>query len=171
MMRSHATRIESILRRVRGLAIRPVFVDRGSASARSSKLAAPAPDGLHDHRTQALERPAPLLQDGRERRIELADSLGELLTILNSRRSVDEILDHVLERVINLLDSAAGAIYLLDDDSGEPFLRVKAARGMDLDVVATRLRVGVPITGLAVHALAPGRRIRSDRALPTNSTT
>jgi len=45
---------------------------------------------------------------GRERRIELADSLSELLTILNSRQSVDEILDHVLERVINVLDSRAG---------------------------------------------------------------
>jgi signal transduction histidine kinase len=107
------------------------------------------------NRLQAVERPSPLVPDGRERRIELADSLSALLTILNSRRSVDEILDHVLERVVNVLDSAAGAIYLLDSTDGEPFLRVVAARGMDLDVVATRLRVGVPITGLAVSTLRP----------------
>src|SRR5438105_14323956 len=89
----------------------------------------------------------------RDRRIGVAEALRELLAALNSDRSLAEILDFALEQAIGLLDSHAGAVYLFEADAEH--LAVSAARGLNPDRLAARLRVGSPITGLAVQLRRP----------------
>jgi signal transduction histidine kinase/putative methionine-R-sulfoxide reductase with GAF domain len=89
-----------------------------------------------------------------ERRREVAEALRDLLAVVNSGRSLDAILDHVVVQASHLLGSAASAIFL----PAEPgFLRVHASRGLDAEYAARRVTVGAPPSGLAFrsqHAVA-----------------
>lgn len=96
-----------------------------------------------------------MLLTERERRIEVAEALHELLAVVNSQRPLEDILDYVLERAIELLASDAGLVYMVGADSNDGFLRVGAARGLSPDRVATRLRIGAPVSGLAVLRRRP----------------
>ncbi len=64
-----------------------------------------------------------------ERRREVAEGLRETLTVLNSDRSIAEILDHIVGRAIRLLGADAAAIYQLEPS--KPVLRIRSARGLD----------------------------------------
>jgi len=96
-----------------------------------------------------------MLLTERERRIEVAEALRELLAVVNSQRPLDEVLDYVLERAIELLASDAGLVYMTGPDPNDGFLRIGAARGLSPDRVATRLRIGSPVSGLAVQRRRP----------------
>jgi hypothetical protein len=79
-----------------------------------------------------------------------SDGLRELLTAVNSRRGLNEILDEVLGQAIRLLGCDGAAVYTREPPGGD-LLTVLAARGLEADQTATRLRVGTPVSGLAVQ--------------------
>jgi signal transduction histidine kinase len=85
----------------------------------------------------------------------VAEWLRDLLAVVNSDRGVDEILDHLLGEADRLLGSAAGAIYLLGEDDVRDFLLVQRARGLGDHQAYPRVRVGWPVTGLAVERRRP----------------
>jgi GAF domain-containing protein len=85
----------------------------------------------------------------RERRIEVAEVLRELLAVVNSHPSLEGVLDFVLERAVELLASDAGLIYLFSPDQDTDFLHIAAARGLDPGRVVPRIRIGSPVSGLA----------------------
>ena len=89
-----------------------------------------------------------------ERRRSVAEGLRDILTVLNSNRSLDEILDFILAQASRLLGAKAVAIYSLQRD-GE-LLTIEAARGLDPDYVADAvIPVGQSVTGRAVLERQP----------------
>src|SRR5215831_17560192 len=84
-----------------------------------------------------------------ERRQRVAEGLRDLLAIVNSGHKLDEILAEVLAQSSRLLGNDAGTIYLCDDQQPD-ILRARASSGMDVDSLATQVRIGSPTTGLAV---------------------
>jgi PAS domain S-box-containing protein len=89
---------------------------------------------------QTLERLVEERTQEIERRRQVAESLRETLTILNSDRSNTEILDHIVGQAIPLLSANAAAIYRLNPS--EQSLRVHSAKGLDADYVA---RMEIPV--------------------------
>ncbi|HEY3058393.1 MAG TPA: GAF domain-containing protein [Chloroflexota bacterium] len=86
-----------------------------------------------------------------ERRRRVAEGMRDLLAVVNSTRSLDEILDGVLAQSADLLGSDAGSILLLDGRDGEQgVLTVRASRALVSDIVPAKLPVGTAVTGLAV---------------------
>jgi signal transduction histidine kinase len=85
----------------------------------------------------------------------VAKGLRDLLAVVNSNRAVDDVLDHLLAQADQLLGSAAGAIYLLSEDAEPDMLFVRRARGLGDHQAHRRVRVGWPVTGLAVERLRP----------------
>src|SRR5262249_34380815 len=59
---------------------------------------------------------------------------------------------HVVSQAIGILGSTAGALYLVDGD----WLTVRAASGLTLDEVMLKLRVGSPLSGMAVERRPAG---------------
>lgn len=90
-----------------------------------------------------------------ERRRLVAESLRDVLTVLNSGRPLDEVLDHVLAQAGRLLGSDGCAIYLTPEDSDGGTLAVRASSGLAPDLVAAQVRVGSPVTGLAYQRRRP----------------
>jgi len=88
-----------------------------------------------------------------DRQREVAESLRSLLLVVNSARSLDEVLDEVLNQACRVLSGDAGAIYLRTGE--DDLLRLRAARGLRAEELAQRLRVGSPVTGLAVSRNSP----------------
>jgi GAF domain-containing protein len=111
------------------------------------------------------------LSTQRERRIELAEALRELLTVLNSDLSLSGILEHVLERMTGLLDTDAAAVYLLESSEGATVLRMAASLGLPPDTIATRLNPGAPVSGLAAAARRPAAINDINTAIPVNRRT
>lgn len=79
-----------------------------------------------------------------QRRERIADSMRGVLGILNSNRSLDEVLDYIVKQASQLLGADAVAIYKLHDDA---LLRIQAAYGLDEDYV---LNVQIPVGDAAV---------------------
>ncbi len=98
---------------------------------------------------QTLERLVEERTQEIERRRQVAESLRETLTILNSDRSTPEILDHIVDQAIRLLCANAAAIYALD--ATRRVLRIRSAQGLDADYVAhMQIPVGKGPVGEAV---------------------
>src|SRR5438105_13621358 len=89
-----------------------------------------------------------------ERHRLVAEALRDLLAVVNSGRSVNEILDEILAQAARLLGSDGGAVYLVDEDD-RAFLSVRASRDLDTEALAARLRLGSPATGLATLRRRP----------------
>jgi signal transduction histidine kinase len=87
-----------------------------------------------------------------ERRHQFADSLHEMLTILNSNHTLDEILDYTLAQACRLL-GAAGAIYHLDSQSA--LLNIRAAYGLDADDAALQIPAAWSVVEQAVLKRQP----------------
>jgi signal transduction histidine kinase len=84
-----------------------------------------------------------------QRRRQVAEGLRDILGILNSNRSLDEILDYILVQTSQLLGAEAAAVYRLHRE-GE-LLSIQAARGLDADYVASaNIPIGQSVTGRAV---------------------
>lgn len=89
-----------------------------------------------------------------ERRRHVAENLGDILAILNSSRSLDEILDHIVAEAGQLLGSNAVAVYRLHRDTN--LLRIQAARGLPADFMAAAdIPVGQAAVGRAVLTRQP----------------
>src|SRR5205085_3775986 len=86
----------------------------------------------------------------------VAEGMRDLLAVVNSTRSLDEILDLVLAQASDLLGSDAGSVLLLDDKDGtQGVLSVRASRSLVSDILPARLPVGTAITGVAVERGRP----------------
>ncbi|MCG8347701.1 MAG: GAF domain-containing protein [Chloroflexales bacterium] len=68
-----------------------------------------------------------------EQRRKVAEGLRDMLTILNSNRPLDEILDHIIAEGSRLLGTDSGAIFRLQPD--QEMLAVQAARGLPREYV------------------------------------
>jgi PAS domain S-box-containing protein len=74
-----------------------------------------------------------------ERRRQVAESLRDIVTILNSNRTLDEILDSIVAQACRLLETDAGAVYRLDDQ--EELLSLQAARGLTANDAALNIPI------------------------------
>lgn len=116
-----------------------------------SVLASSAVVGLENARLYRAEQTR---RREAERRQEVAESLRDILTILNSNRPLDEILDYILGQAIQLLNADAGAIYHVQSEGEQ--LCVEAVQGLSFclktSVVLSR---GRGMIGQAVLQQAP----------------
>lgn len=69
-----------------------------------------------------------------ERRRQIAESLGDVLTVLNSNRSLDQVLDFIAVQARQLLGPQAAVIYRVEDGTGT--LAIQAARGLVVTYVS-----------------------------------
>lgn len=102
---------------------------------------------------EALRRSqAQLLEKEQRRRV--AEGLREILAVLNSKRPLPEILQHIVQQACHLLHSDAGALYRLD--TTELCLRTQAAHGLPADYLAQPpIPNGVGAIGRAVSERQP----------------
>jgi signal transduction histidine kinase len=78
---------------------------------------------------ERARRQAEAARRGEERRRRIAESLRDVLSVLNSTRSLQDVLDDIVVRAGQLLDSQGVAIYQAHDDRG-PFC-LRAAHGLE----------------------------------------
>jgi PAS domain S-box-containing protein len=102
---------------------------------------------------QMLERRVEERTHEIERRRQVAEGLRDTLTILNSIRPLDEILDAIVIQACRLLETDAGAVYRLDDQ--EQSLSIQAACGLDADDEAFNIPVGWGALGQVVVTRRP----------------
>lgn len=101
---------------------------------------------------QLLERRVAERTRDIERRHQVADRLHEILTILNSNHTLDEILDYILAQACQLL-GAVGAIYHLDNQTA--MLNIRSAYGLDADEAGVNLPVAWSVVEQAVLKRQP----------------
>ncbi|MEZ4523495.1 MAG: PAS domain S-box protein [Thermomicrobiales bacterium] len=91
-----------------------------------------------------------------ERRREVAEGLRDLLATVNSRRTLDEIMQYVVQQTCNLLNCDAASVFIADEDEefGEALI-AKANMGLEPELMDVRLPVGQSSTGLAYKELRP----------------
>jgi PAS domain S-box-containing protein len=83
-----------------------------------------------------------------ERRREVAEALGDLMRLVNSKGPLDEILASILEQAARLLASDAEDLYLVDEQDAS-ILRLQASRNIPTTASDATLANGVPWSGLA----------------------
>jgi signal transduction histidine kinase len=89
-----------------------------------------------------------------ERRRQVAVGLRDILAVLNSNRSLNEILDYILVQASQLLGAEAVAIYRLREEG--KLLSIQAAQGLDPNYVASaNIPIGQSVTGRAVLQRQP----------------
>ena len=89
-----------------------------------------------------------------ERRRQVAEGLRDVLAIVNSNRSLDEILAYIVAQACRLMDTDAGAIYRLEE--GKELLRIEAAWGVfDEYVEQVTIPIGQGAVGRAVLTRQP----------------
>ena len=103
---------------------------------------APAPDPRAAGRHRELQQ-----------RRQVAESLHQILTILNSNRALDDMLGYIIAQACRLLGPAAGAIYRLDPGAGQ--LQVQASWGLDAADTARAVPVAGSVPGQAVRTRQP----------------
>lgn len=113
---------------------------------------------------QALEQRVDERTRDLERRHRVADSLHEILGILNSNRTLDAILDFIIAQACRLLNTNGGAIYRLERD--EATLKLQAGCGLDPEDWALSLPVGWGPSGQAVLQRQAVKIVDSLVALP-----
>jgi len=76
--------------------------------------------------------------------------LEELIGVINSARTPEEMLNFLLDRFIEITGALTGSIMLINPET--KVLEIKAARGIQADKVHTvRLRIGEGVTGRVAH--------------------
>lgn len=90
-----------------------------------------------------------------ERRREVAEGLGELLAVVNSRRALAEILDFSVAQSRRLLGSDAAAICLPEEAPDGLFLYIRASSGLGDELANVRLPASGSSTGLSFTRLRP----------------
>jgi PAS domain S-box-containing protein len=87
-----------------------------------------------------------------ERQQQVAEGLGGILDILNSNRTMQEILDYIVLQTAHLLGNDAGVVYLVQGDA----LLVQASLGVGADLLAEpATALGEGPTGRAVSEKRP----------------
>jgi PAS domain S-box-containing protein len=97
---------------------------------------------------QMLERRVEERTHEIERRRQVAEGLRDIMTILNSNRPLDEILESIVAQACRLLGTDAGAVYHLQEQKG--LLGIQVAHGLDADDAAINIPVGWGAVGEAV---------------------
>ena len=118
--------------------------------------------------SSSLEGPADLLQQLEQRSKELA-VVNAITQVVARSPDITDILEQVLERLLQIMDLEAGAVFLLDED-GQQLIR-KVCRGFSPHYQRTvhRIKVGVPLTGqvaqsgqaIFIEDIGRDRRLRS----------
>ena len=89
-----------------------------------------------------------------ERRQQVAEGLRDILAILNSNRSDEEILNYIVAQAKRLLEANASAIYRLQDE--DAFLTIRTSQGLPTEYVAKAgMALGQGTTGQAVLTRQP----------------
>lgn len=89
-----------------------------------------------------------------ERRRKVADSLREILAILNSNHSLDDILTHIVTQAGQLLDANGSAIYRLEDN--KELLTIHTSQSLPAEYVShANIPLGQGTTGKAVFTRQP----------------
>ena len=92
--------------------------------------------------------------DEAERRRQVAEGLRDMLAILNSSRSLDEVLVAILAQAGRILGNESGAIFRRDPET--QVLRIQAAQGLpEQHVQNIILPVGLGVAGQAALELRP----------------
>jgi two-component system nitrate/nitrite sensor histidine kinase NarX len=86
-----------------------------------------------------------------QRRREVAEGLQELLAFVNSRQSLQEILDYLAMQSRRLLGSDASALFMPVDERGVELLSIRASDRLTPEHTTVRMPVGISSTGLAYH--------------------
>ncbi len=105
-----------------------------------------------------------------ERRRMVAEGLRDLLAVVNSRLTLDEILEYIVAQSRQLLDCDACAIFLPFEEHDGVMLRIRAASGLELAYKTVRLPVNLSSTGLAFSHLQPVAVSDLQDVLPDLST-
>jgi PAS domain S-box-containing protein len=118
---------------------------------------------------QMLERRVEERTHEIERRRRVAEGLRDIMTILNSNRPLDDILDAIIAQAYQLLGIDAGAVYHLQEQKG--LLSIQVAYGLDTDDAALHIPVGWGAVGEAVLNRQPvvASHALADRAEAHNS--
>ena len=103
----------------------------------------------HDLEERVAERTREI-----ERRREVAEALSELLSVVNSRRALDDMLSAIMGQAARLLDSDAEALYLVDE-ANPALLRLQASRNIPPEAEASTVVLGTPVIGLAAERRRP----------------
>ena len=77
-----------------------------------------------------------------ERRRAVAEGMRELLAVVNSQHTLDEILAYLVTQASRLLDSPASAIYMPEPADDQTLLAAKAFHGLDADYAAVKVPAG-----------------------------
>lgn len=128
-----------------------------------------AAESLRSH-AQELESRVVARTQEIERRRRVAEGLHDVLTVLNTARPLEEILDLIVEQASQLLETDAIAIYRQDED--EPTQRIQAARYLD-ESEAGEISLGKfdptePLTTGGELGMTQAGRYRSVLAVPLN---
>ncbi|NMC54768.1 MAG: GAF domain-containing protein [Chloroflexi bacterium] len=98
---------------------------------------------------QTLERRVEERTREIETRRRVAESLRDIIAVINSNRTLDETLDFIVEKADSLLDTSVVAVYLLEPGSEK--LHLQASRGMHTDILENmQVSVGYGTIGRAV---------------------
>jgi PAS domain S-box-containing protein len=84
-----------------------------------------------------------------ERRREVAEGLRELLAVVNSGYSLQELLEFLATQSRRLLRSDASAIFMPVDEEGVELHSIRASDGLTPQLASVRLPFGYSTTGLA----------------------
>ena len=84
-----------------------------------------------------------------ERRRRVAEGMRELIGVVNSQHSTDEILSYLVEQARTLLECDASAVFLPFEERGDDILRIRASSGLGDQEAAVRMPLKGSPTGLA----------------------
>ncbi len=88
-----------------------------------------------------------------ERRRRVAESLRDILTVLNSNRPLDEILDYIVAQACHLLGPDAAAIYKLHP--AERVLTVQASAGLPPVYMDLKIPIEFSLAATAIETMQP----------------
>lgn len=128
-----------------------------------------AAESLRSH-AQELERRVKARTQEIERRRRVAEGLHDVLTVLNTARPLEEILDLIVEQASQLLATDAIAIYRQDEGEAAP--RIQAARYLDEteagEISAATLYPANMLKSAGEWGMTQAGRYRSVLAVPLN---
>lgn len=85
---------------------------------------------------------------------EVAESLGDVLAILNSNQPLDEVLDYIAAQAGQLLGTQAACIYSMEEGTGE--LSARAVRGLPAsDIAGSEIPMGYEVLQQATASRQP----------------
>jgi two-component system nitrate/nitrite sensor histidine kinase NarX len=141
--------VGDVLRDDSGQAIRMLGIVRDITQRKQAEQALQAAKEA----AEAARREAAKRWQEAERRRQIAESLGDVITVLNSNRPLQEVLDYIAVRASQLLDTRAVGIYSMESETGA--LSVQATRGLLITYVAG---VEIPIGQGALREAMVTRR-------------